>query len=101
MSATSSTATNLRLSGIHLPFARGVFVILSLATMVLCSLGNPEYYKDRIDDISPETLRTLNSLGLSGPFHAVYQTSLAILLAVGSCIAGLIIFRFKSDEWVA
>ena len=101
MSPTSSTATNLRLRGINLPVARGMFIILSLAAMIFFSLGIPVYYADLLDDISPETTETLNSLGLSGAFHSVYQTSLAILLAIGCCIAGIIIFWKKSDEWVA
>src|SRR5215510_4881722 len=101
MSPTSSTATNLRLSGINLPLARSVFAILSLAAVVFFSLGIPVYYKDFLDDISAEKLATLESLGMSVTFYAVYQTALVILLAIGCTIAGIIIFRFKSDEWVA
>jgi tRNA A-37 threonylcarbamoyl transferase component Bud32 len=78
-----------------------VFVILSLATMIFFAMGIPVYYQELIDDINPETLATLRSLGLSATFLAIYQMVLAILLAVGSAIAGIIIFRFKSDEWAA
>ena len=101
MSPTSQTATGLRLTGTNLSVARAAFVILSLATMVFFLLGIQVYYAELLDDIGTETLATLQSLGMSGGFYAAYQTSLAILLAVGSCIAGIIIFRFKSDEWVA
>jgi len=101
VSPTSSTATNLRLSGINLPVARSVFVILSLAAVIFFSLGIPVYYANLVDHISPDTTATLNSLGLSATFYAVYQTTLTILLAIGSCVAGIIIFRFKSNEWVA
>lgn len=101
MTPTSSTATNLRLNGISLPVARGVFVILSLAALVFFSLGIPLYYNEFVEDINPETLAALDSLGISVTFYAVYQTALVILLAVGSTVAAIIIFRFKSDEWVA
>jgi len=101
MSPTSNTATSLRLTGINLSVARGVFVCLSLATIVFFAVGLQVYYRELLDDIDAETLTTLRSLGMSGGFYAGYQTSLAILLAVGSCTAGMIIFRFKSDEWVA
>jgi len=80
---------------------RGVFVILSLMAVIFFSLGIPVYYSNLIDHISPETFATLQSLGLSVTFYAVYRTSLVILLAIGSCFAGIIIFRFKSDEWLA
>src|SRR5258706_331742 len=101
MSPTSSTATNLRLNGISLPIARGVFVILSLAAVIFFSLGIPIYYNDFIKDIDSATLATLKSLGMSVGFYAGYQTALVILLAIGCSVAGIIIFRFKSDEWVA
>lgn len=98
---TSPTATSLRLTGISLPIARGMFVVLALAAMVFFALGIPVYYSELVDDISEETLAVLQSIGVSGSFYAGYQTALAILLAICSCIAGIIIFRFKSDEWVA
>lgn len=101
MSPTSSTATNLRLNGISLPVARCVFVILSLAAMVFFSLGIREYHNDLVRDIGPETLTTLKALGMSAGFYSVYRTSLVVLLAIGCCIASIIIFRHKSDEYVA
>lgn len=101
MTPTSSTATDLRLSGISLPIARGVFVILSLSALLFFLLGTPLYYNDIVEDIDPETLSALAALGMSPIFYAIYQTALVILLAVGSTAAAIIIFRFKSDEWVA
>lgn len=101
MSPTTSTGTNLRLNGISLLVARGGFVFLSLAMIVLFLLGIPPYYNELVDTVSPETLSTLHSLGMSVTFYATYQTALAILLMVGCTVAGLIIFRFKSEEWVA
>jgi tRNA A-37 threonylcarbamoyl transferase component Bud32 len=103
MSPTSSTATNLRLNGINLPFARAVFVILSLATLIFFGLGVPLYYKNIIETLSYdiETLTALRGLGISNAIYATYQTSLAVLLAIGFSVAGGIIFRFKSDEWLA
>jgi tRNA A-37 threonylcarbamoyl transferase component Bud32 len=101
MSPTSSTAMNLRLRGISLPVARGVFVILSLAALIFFALGIPLYYNNFIKDLDADTLATLVSLGMSVGFYAGYQTALVILLAVGCTVAGVIIFRFKSDEWVA
>ena len=101
MSPTSNTATGLRLAGINLALVRAVFILLSLVTMIFFGLGISVYYQGIVKGISLETLETLRSLGLSSTFFAVYQTGLAIVLAIGSCIAGIIIFRFKSDEWVA
>ena len=103
MSPTSSTATSLRLNGTSLPVARSVFFILSLATLVFFSLGLSVYHHNLLDDISneTETLAKLQSLGMSATFYATYQTALVILLAIGCTIAGIIIFRFKSNEWVA
>ena len=101
MSPTSNTATGLRLAGINLALVRAVFILLSLVTMIFFGLGISVYYQGLVKGISLETLETLRSLGLSSTFFAVYQTGLAIVLAIGSCIAGIIIFRFKSDEWVA
>jgi tRNA A-37 threonylcarbamoyl transferase component Bud32 len=101
MSPTSSTATNVRLSGINLPVARSVFVILSLAAVVLFSLGIPLNYEWLIQTLDEGTLAALDDLGLSPAFYAAYRTSLAVLLAIGFAVAGIIIFRYKSDEWVA
>ena len=101
MSPTSVTATNLRLEGTRLLVARSAFVILSLAAVIFFSLGIPLYHRELIDDISPEKFETLRSLGMSVAFYASYQTALVILLAIGCCVAGIIIFRFKSDDWVA
>jgi tRNA A-37 threonylcarbamoyl transferase component Bud32 len=101
MSQTGSTSTSLRLNGVKLTVARGGFILLSLAAILLFCLGIPPYYNKLIYNINVETLLTLQSLGMSITFYAAYQTALAILLLVGCTIAGLIIFRFKSDEWVA
>jgi tRNA A-37 threonylcarbamoyl transferase component Bud32 len=101
MSPTSPTATGLRLNGITLSVARAVFIILSLAAMVFFVLGLPQFHREYLNDISPDTLATLQSLGMSVGFYAGYQTALVILLAIGSIVAGIIIFRFKSDEWMA
>lgn len=101
MSPTSPTATNVRLSGINLPIARSVFVILSLAAVVLFSMGVPLYYEWLIQTLDEGTLSALEDLGLSPAFYAAYRTSLVVLLAIGFAVAGIIIFRFKSDEWVA
>ena len=103
MSPTSSTATNLRLSGVNLPVARSVFVILSLATLIFFGMGIPLYHKNLIENLSYdlETLNALRGLGMSNDFYATYQTILVILLAIGFSVAGLIIFWFKSDEWLA
>ena len=101
MSATSSTATNLRLNGINLPVARSVFVILSLAAVILFSIGIPLYYERFIQTLGAETLAALEELGISPEFYTAYRTSLVILLAIGFSVAGIIIFRYKSDEWLA
>src|ERR1051325_11522768 len=101
MSPTSSTAINLRLNGVKLPVVRGAFVILSLAALIFFALGIPLYYNNFIKDLDADTLATLASLGISVGFYAGYQTALVILLAVGCTVAGVIIFRFKSNEWVA
>src|SRR5436190_12685891 len=101
MSPTSSTATNLRLNGINLPVARSVFVILSLATLIFFGLGVPLYYARLIESLDAGTLAALHNLGMSSAFYATYQTALVVLLAIGFTIAGIIIFWFKSDEWLA
>ena len=101
MSPTDSTGTNLRLNGVNLSVARGGFILLSLGAILLFFLGIPPYYHELIDDIDAETLSALQSLGMSVSFYATYQTALAILLLIGCCIAGFIIFWFKSNEWVA
>src|SRR4030095_9267083 len=101
MSPTSSTATNLRLNGINLPVARSVFVFLSLAAVILFSIGVPLYYQRFIQTLDEETLAALAELGLSPEFYTAYRTSLVVLLAIGFAVAGMIIFRYKSDEWLA
>lgn len=101
MAPTTGTGTNLRLNGLKLTAARAGFLLLSLGAVVLFCLGIPPYYNELIDDISVDTLATLQSLGISVTAYAIYQTGLAVLLLAGCCVAGLIIFRFKSDEWVA
>jgi len=101
MSPTSSTATNLRLSGTSLPVARSVFLILSLATLVFFSLGVPLYYDRLIQSMDAGTLAALNGLGVRVESYALYQTSLVILLAIGFTVAGVIIYWFKSGEWLA
>jgi tRNA A-37 threonylcarbamoyl transferase component Bud32 len=101
MSSTSSTATSLRLNGINLPVARSVFVILALATLIFFGLGVPLYYARLIQELDAATLAALHGLGMSAAFYAAYQTSLVVLLAIGFTVAGIIIFWFKSDEWLA
>jgi len=103
MSITSSTATSLRLNGISLPVARSVFVILAVATLIFFGMGVPLYYKNIIETLSYdlETLTALRGLGLSNDFYAAYLTVLAVLLAIGFSVAGVIIFWFKSNEWLA
>ena len=101
MSSTSSTATNLRLNGTNLPVARSVFVILSLAAVILFSIGVPLYYERFLQTLEPGTQATLAELGLSPAFYTAYRTSLVVLLAIAFAVAGIIIFRYKSDEWLA
>jgi predicted Ser/Thr protein kinase len=101
MSPTSQTATSLRLHGTELSLARAVFVILSIATVLFFSMGVPLYFQSYIEDIDSATLAALQGLGLSTTFYAAYQTSLVVLLAIAFAAAGLIIARFKSDDWLA
>jgi len=101
MSQTGSTGSSLRLNGFDLTVARAGFILLSLGAILLFCLGIPSYYNKLIYNINVETLVALQSLGMSITFYATYQTALAILLLIGCIIAGLIIFWFKSDEWVA
>lgn len=101
MSPTTQTATGLRLKGVNLTVARGVFILLSLATVVFFSLGVPLYFQSYIQNINAATLSALQGLGLSIPFYAAYQTVLVVLLAIGFAVAGVIIFWFKSNEWLA
>lgn len=101
MSPTSQTATSLRLDGTNLSVARGVFIVLSFATVVFFSMGVPLYFQGYIEDISQETVAALQGLGLSTTFYAGYQTGLVVLLAIGFAVAGMIIVWFKSDEWLA
>ena len=101
MTHTTPTTTNLRLRGINLPVARSVFIILSLATAIFFSLGVPLYHASLIQGLDADTLAALRGLGLSKTFYASYQTALVVLLAIGFSVAGIIIFWFKSDEWLA
>jgi tRNA A-37 threonylcarbamoyl transferase component Bud32 len=103
MSPTSSTATKLRLGGINLTFARGVFIVLALATVIFFGMGVPLYYNRIIETLSYdlETLDALRGLGTNNTFYATYQTWLVVLLAIGFSVAGIIIAWFKSDEWLA
>jgi hypothetical protein len=101
MSQTGSTSTSLRLNGVKLTVGRAGFILLSLGAIVLFCLGLAPYYNQLIRNINIEILLALQSLGMTVNFYATYQTALAILLMVGCTTAGLIIFRFKSDDWVA
>src|SRR5512139_2942092 len=101
MSQTGGTSTSLRLNGGNLILARAGFVLLSLAAVLLFCLGIPPYYNELIRNINVEILLALQSLGITVTTYAGYQTALAILLLVGCIDAGLIIVRFKFDEWVA
>ena len=101
MSQTGGTSTSLRLNGVKLIVTRAAFVLLSLAAILLFCLGIPPYYNEIIRNINVEILLALQSLGMTVTFYAGYQTALAILLLAGCITAGLIIVRFKSDDWVA
>jgi tRNA A-37 threonylcarbamoyl transferase component Bud32 len=101
MSPTSSTATNLRLNGISLPIARGVFVILSLVAVIFFGVGVPLDYNKLAASLSNETLVALGELGMSVGVYASYKTGLVVLLAIAFGISGIIIFWNKSDEWLA
>lgn len=97
----SSTATNLQLRGVQLPFARVFFVALSVATLIFFSMGVPLYYQDYIESIESDTLAALTQLGLSTTFYVTYQTALVVLLSIGFTIAGLIIAWNKSTDGLA
>src|SRR6187402_1427721 len=101
MTPTSQTATGLRLSGTNLSVVRGVFVVVSLTTAIFFSMGVPLYFQGYLQDIDTETIAALHGLGLSTTFYAAYQTALVVLLAIGFAAAGLIIARFKFDDWLA
>jgi len=101
MSSTSSTATNLSLSGINLPVARGIFVILSLTAVIFFAMGVPLDYNKLVSSIQPDTLTALQNLGMSATFYAAYKTSLVVLLAVAFGVSGIIIASYKSEEWLA
>ena len=97
----SSTATNLRLSGVKLPFARTAFFWLSLSAILFFGIGVPLEYQNYIASIDADTQIALQQLRLSTAFYATYQTALVVLLAIAFGIAGLIIFWKKSDDWLA
>jgi tRNA A-37 threonylcarbamoyl transferase component Bud32 len=78
-----------------------VFVVLSLAVILFFWMGVPLYYHNFIESLDLEILNALRGLGMSNAFYAAYQTALVVLLAIGFWVAGGIIFRHKSDEWVA
>ncbi len=101
MSPTSQTATGLRLNGANLTVARGVFSVLSLATVLFFSMGVPLSFDRYIQTINPDTLAALQRLGLSAEFYAGYQTALVVVLAIAFAVAGIIIAWFKSDDWLA
>ena len=89
-------------SSIHyLQQARAACVSLSLATVIFFSLGGPLYFQGYIESIDSDTLSALKGLGLSTTLYATYQTVLVVLLAIAFSIAGLIIARNKSDDWLA
>jgi predicted Ser/Thr protein kinase len=98
---TASTATGLRLNGVNLPVARGVFILLSLATVIFFSMGVPLYFQSYLENIDEATVSALQGLGLSTTFYATYQTVLVVLLAMAFAAAGIIISWFKSDDWLA
>src|SRR5215203_6059656 len=101
MSPTSATATNLRLNGNNLTVARSIFVILSLATVVFFSMGVPLAYQRYYSSIDAEQLTALRELGMSPVLYAGYQITLVVLMAVAFSVAGIIIYWYKSDEWLA
>jgi tRNA A-37 threonylcarbamoyl transferase component Bud32 len=101
MSSTFVTAANLRLTGISLVVARVAFMIVSLAAIIFFSIGVPLYYEWVIQTLEAGTLATLAELGISPAFYTAYRTALVVLLAIGFAVAGIIIFRYKSDEWLA
>ena len=84
-----------------MPFLRAGFILLSLATVSFFSLGVPLYFRNYIETIDSETASALNGLGLSTTFYASYQTTLVVLLAIAFGIAGMIIARHKSNDWLA
>jgi hypothetical protein len=96
----SSTATNLRLTGTKLPFARAAFLLLSLTAVIFFVMGVPLEYRNYIESINTDTQIALQQLNLSTAFYAAYQTALVVLLAIGFGIAGLIIFWNKSNDWL-
>ena len=101
MSPTSATATNLRLKGTSLPVARSVFLILSLATVIFFSMGVPLFYQRYYSSIDAESLAALRELGMGSVFYSAYQTTLVVVMAIAFAIAGVIIYWYKSDEWLA
>ena len=99
--SSTGTGTNLRIKGTQLPLVRAGFVILSLATVIFFSLGVPLSYQHYLSSIDADTISALQQLGLSTKFYATYQVTLVVLLAIAFGIAGLIIARNKSDDWLA
>jgi tRNA A-37 threonylcarbamoyl transferase component Bud32 len=101
MSQTGGTSTSLRLKGAKLLAVRAGLILLSVAAVLLFCLGLPSYYRELVRNINIEILLALQSLGITVTFYATYQTALAVLLLTGCIVAGVILFRFKPEDWVA
>ena len=84
-----------------MPFARGVFILLSLTAVIFFAIGVPLDYQNTLASTDADTLSALEQLNLSAGFYATYQIVLVVILAIGFGIAGLIIFSKKSNDWLA
>jgi hypothetical protein len=111
-SVASSTA-NARLTGSWLVFARVLWLVLVIPSVVLFVASLPVYYQQLqrgcVDPIScsiagalpVQMLQALPTIGLSASVYAALLTSFSVIIEAIWWGVGFLIFWRRSDDWLA
>lgn len=111
--AAGAEAGTTRLSGTRLRLARGVWLALVLPSLGLFVAGLPAFYERlRRPCVDPAAcnvagalpaagLQALAALGVSAGAYAAAMTVFWMIIGAVWCSIGFLIFRRRSDDWLA
>jgi len=99
--------SDTRLHGRWLVIARVVWIALAVVALALFGASIPLVFNELrtigtgVWQLSPREARALEQLGLSVSSYAAYWMVMLIVFVLGFAIVAGVIFRRKSDDWMA
>src|SRR5713226_7896000 len=89
-----------RLHGRWLVIARALWIALA-APMVVISIGFVPLHRAQLEDLFARDAVALAQLGLSVELAVGFRIATGLVLLSGSIALALLVFRQRSDDWLA